>query len=342
MREVEAEIVCLQEVWMDDHWALVRDALEPRLPHIIRPEAEPGGDLSCSVSELAPVAKCIASQCSGGRESVAECVWRRCRPAMSTASSGCLTCLGSDPRRPLGEVATHCVSAAKSVFGGSRDTAGSPTRMGPDHFYAYGGSRGLALATSLPIVRHEVVPLPSTFTQRAAVHAELETPAGRAHVLCTHLASGVGPFPAPRGQSWDDVHRDEVRKLIELADERARPSAPSGGAPFVLVLGDLNAGPGKPPHISARRLQTYRSLLSAGFSSPYADRGDAGCTLCFDNPLHGHRGTRGILIDHILVRGFGGKLAAFDFMRSPASPSDAGGAPIAYSDHNGVLLVLEP
>ncbi|MDX1689506.1 MAG: endonuclease/exonuclease/phosphatase family protein [Acidimicrobiia bacterium] len=215
-------------------------------------------------------------------------------------------------------------------------TDASPLRHGtaaddhldPEPGYALDGSTGLLLRSRWPLLTTSVVTLPSYFTRRAVVVAEVDGPVGPFTVLATHLAADIRNVEHPGAEGWAGEHRAHVQTVLRLAAEAAGP---------VILVGDLNCGPeraGRDPEFP----ENY-DLLRSGFeSSAYADDPEAPCTWCPDNPLvHFERAT---VLDHVMESGFHPVSWRRIFDRPVTVEGDEGATLTTLSDHYGVLVRL--
>jgi endonuclease/exonuclease/phosphatase family metal-dependent hydrolase len=325
----DLDLLCVQEFWLDDHWTALRSATSATLPHALRPQADSdGGTKPCSAAELAPVARCAIKHCwSEGPSQAAECAMQHCGGLADQLGAECVGCLGRHPLRRVGEILEACVdpSVSKAKLGPAR------APEGPRFF---DGSYGIGLLSSERLTDTDRLDLEAAHHPRAVLYGRLGQGEQRLHVFCTHLSPILRGVPHPSGGSWTSEQSRQVDALLDWVDRKA------GDQP-ALILGDLNTGPGIAA-ISARLPEHYARFVRAGFINPYLDIAEPACTLCYDNPVIGGRGD-GLLIDHVLVRGFRGQVTASRFLDGRVELS-AGGRRVttALSDHYGVIAELSP
>lgn len=320
----ELDVLCVQEFWLEEHWEELRAATRARLPHAVRPiprlEQRPK---PCTAAEIAPAARCALEQCRARRAAeAAECAVARCGSLAGGLSAACVGCLASQPLRPITEILDQCVDA-------DREHAASPDAKGPVFF---DGSYGIGLLSSMQLSDVDRLELEASHHSRAVLHARIAYAGQRLHVFCTHLTPILRSVPHPGGGSWLSEQSRQVDAMLEWITRQA------GDEP-ALIMGDLNTGPASAA-ARARAPEHYERLLQSGFVNPYLASAGAACTFCYDNPVIGG-GSGGLLIDHILVRGWRGHIEANRFLDGRVE-LDLGGrrTTSALSDHYGVLAVL--
>jgi endonuclease/exonuclease/phosphatase family metal-dependent hydrolase len=325
----DLDLVCVQEFWLDEHWTALRAATSGKLPHVIRPAAHSdGGTKPCAAAELAPVARCALKHCwSEGPSRAAECAMHHCGSLAERLAPQCLGCLGRHPLRRVGEILEECVDPSES----RAKLDPTQTAEGPRFF---DGSYGIGLLSSDELSDGDQLDLEAAHHLRAVLYGKLGEGDQRLHVFCTHLSPILQGVPHPGGGSWASEQSRQVDALLDWVDRKA------GDQP-ALILGDLNTGPGI-ARIRARLPEHYARFVRAGFINPYLDGAEPTCTLCYDNPVIGGRGD-GLLLDHVLVRGFRGRISARRFLDGPLELA-AGGRRVttALSDHYGVIAELSP
>jgi endonuclease/exonuclease/phosphatase family metal-dependent hydrolase len=304
--ELDADLVFLQEVWLDSQWDAVVAAARARFPHFFRPPAAARVTHgACSPEEVAPLSECARRHCDGLEgDELGQCVVRRCAQHAFSMSADCINCVVSHPVGTLDQILAPCTGKAGARRAPNVDAPASA--YGPAGFVAYGGSLGIGFLSRLALEDRDVIVYPeSTLNARGAVYAR----AGGLHVFGTHLSPGI-------------IHEQEkqIDRLFEWIDEKAGRDAPT------IVLGDLNTGPNASPSL-------YRRFVDAGFVNPYPKGRDALGTF-------GH-GRSGWILDHILFRNVEGRASAERILDEPLD-IDVGGRRVrtTYSDHCGVRATL--
>jgi endonuclease/exonuclease/phosphatase family metal-dependent hydrolase len=325
----DLDLVCVQEFWLEEHWAALRSATARALPHALRPQARSdGGTKPCTATELAPVARCALANCwTEGPARAAECAMQHCGRLAKKLGPECVGCLGRHPMRKIGEILEECVdpTLAEPELDPARAAAG------PRFF---DGSYGIGLLSSERLEDTDRLDLDAAHHPRAVLHARVGHGERRLHVFCTHLTPILRGVAHPGGGSWASEQSRQVDALLDWVDRKA-------GARPALILGDLNTGPGI-AQIRARLPEHYARFVRAGFINPYLEAAEPVCTFCYDNPVIGGRGD-GLLIDHVLVRGFRGRVEATRFLDGRVDlPAGGSRVTTALSDHYGVIAELSP
>lgn len=330
----DVDLLCVQEFWLEEHWRMLTEATAKRLPSTFRLPAE-GKAMSCGEAEVAPLAACAAAKCKrAATHEIAACLLAGCAGELTKISADCFQCLAASPRARPEEIAQACVGPRGQPASAAAPGAAT-AHGGPEAFRVYSGSAGTGILTNAEILERDSLILPSVLDRRAVLYTKLGTPLGELHAFCTHLTANLAGVPHPGKASWRRDQSAQIDALLGFVEKKA------AGRPAV-ILGDLNTGPAIGSAISPSLPDHYARLVQSGFLNPYATQGDVQCSYCFDNPLEGGRGTRGVLIDHVLLRGFGGRvLVGGQFMR-PLVTVEPAGKPvrIGLSDHYGVSVTL--
>lgn len=306
LAELDADLLFLQEVWLESQWDAVVAATRARFPHVFRPPAAARiTHGACSPDEVAPLAECARRHCAGleGGE-LGQCVVRHCAQTAFAMSPDCINCVVSHPVGSMEEILAPCTGeegAKRAPNDGAPASA-----YGPAGLVAYGGSLGTGFVSRVPLEEPDVIVYEeSTLNARGALYAR----AGGIHVFGTHLSPGI-------------IHEQEkqIDRLFAWIDEKAGRDAPT------ILLGDLNTGPNASPSL-------YRRFVDAGFVNPYAKGRDALGTF-------GH-GRSGWILDHILFRNVEGRASAERILDEPLF-IEVGGRRVrtTYSDHCGVRATI--
>lgn len=327
-----ADVVCAQEVWLDEHWRGLASRVAGRLPHTHRAAAAPrAADEACSAADIAPLEACHRASCvQAPPDQLASCMIGRCAHLVGSIGAGCVSCLLREPWTSIGAVRAACAADLPPI---ARAPAG---RAAPT--FAFGGSSGIGILSRLPLAETDTLPLRSSWSRREVLYARVAaSDVGPLHLFCTHLSAQLGAVAPSGGRTWAQEHAEQVRDLLAFVERKA---ARAPGA--VVLAGDLNTGPALGGRATAQLPLHYARFEAAGFDSPYAAQGDARCTYCFDNPLIGRR-AGGILIDHVLVRGFAGTARGARVLDRPSAITvDGATRATPPSDHYGVSLTLSP
>jgi endonuclease/exonuclease/phosphatase family metal-dependent hydrolase len=336
--ELKADLLCLQEFWLEEHWQQLVTEAAASLPHIVRvspPEgqahspatAPKSGDAACSREEVAPVADCARRICPGlSSDELAACAVQHCRSFARSMSSRCVSCITSNPIGTVDSILQPCVGSKAAV---------AQTSVSPADIVPYGGSYGIGVLTHETIVAQDVLRLQGDLNPRAVIYARLRTDAlGEVDTFCTHLTPDVGALTPPPGRTWGDVHAGQVDALMAWIDKKADQGRP------ILLLGDFNSGPSIGAAIASRFPEDYATLIARGFVNAYLSP-RVECTFCDANPLNGGMGSDGTVIDHVLTRGFPGRVAVERVLTDSIDVRAAGKTVRgAYSDHYGLMATL--
>ena len=162
-------------------------------------------------------------------------------------------------------------------------------------FEMNGGLSGNAILSRWPIVAHDVVELPmegggardnDPGERRLAVFAEIDAPARRVQVFCTHLSWRA---------DWSGVRQAQVRAVCEFVAAKRPRSFPA------ILCGDLNAEPGSD---EIRMLTGLAAVPVPGvvFRDAWTVGGDGGgATISATNPYCAAALEPDARIDYILV-----------------------------------------
>ena len=311
---LDADIVCLQEVWTVDQVKAVQDATADAYPHSYWPDTaqEVMTEPACPDGQADDIVACMEDDCGGlCPDDLVDCLFERCIIPFINLEPTCARC-----------TMAHVGTAEPQEVLETCTTGGIE--------YTYGGSFGTAILSTVPLIGTETRPFDSTTSQRSMLHATAETKKGDIDLWCTHLTAGLGAIPYPRDEgSWEEEQAVQALQLADWLKDAPRP---------VALLGDLNNGIAG-PNIDSEFEANYQALIDAGLSDPYQDL-DGRCTFCPENHLNGiDSDETGRLIDHILIDGFQGE-ATVDRLFDETLVVDRCGNDLEgnLSDHFGVLV----
>ena len=301
--QVEADVICLQEIWQPDHAALYTEGWE----HSFLPEAqqEYGEGAACTEDDLSSLNSCIDENCAEAcNDELVDCVFDNCA----------LEFLG---------IEESCQSCVMANVGGDVDAV-NDTCLVESTKYAYQGSFGTGIVSAHPILETEEHVFSSTTNRRSVLHAVVDGPLGETDVYCTHLTAIFALIPyTGEAESWDAEQRQQIDDLRAFVDETA--SGP------VVLLGDFNNGPDQ-------HSGNYNAL-SQGYQSPYVDAG-GDCTYCADNPLNSED-SEDRVIDHVLLKDIELESSAERVLDEALEIEVCGESQDgAYSDHYGVRVTI--
>lgn len=306
---LDADVVCLNEVWTEADIAAITSAAAATFPHhAVEMTLEEGasGEPACTAEEAAPLQICAEANCAG-TDDLTGCVLTFCAAEFDALSDTCTACAAAN-------VGLNDVDAILEVC-----TSGSGT-------FSWGGHNGLLLLSRLPMADVTYTSMDSWLVQRGLLSATIEG----VEVGCTHLAAEL-TVPAYGGATYASYAEENAAQMAQsLAVLAARPGDQR------VLLGDLNAGPAV-GSLAAELPESW--ALSSGWADPNVDSAAPFCTWCTDNPLTG--AAADLAIDHVLVQG----LTARDPSRvgdAPITVSGAeGDATVALSDHYGLRAIVE-
>jgi endonuclease/exonuclease/phosphatase family metal-dependent hydrolase len=323
VQALDADVVCLQEVWLPEHVAAIEDAAADSFPSQVFPEPslpESTGEPACAKGDLDNVLACVGDTCGGVcQDELVDCVFTNCVGQFLQLPKSCQGCTMANVGGTPDEIQAICETESTS--------------------YAYGGSFGTGILSKHAFVgtpEHEpfeeggTLSAPATTNQRGVHHAVIDAPLGEVDVYCTHLSPVFATIPYPRDAgSWAEEQAAQIEALRGWIDDTRET---------IVLAGDFNTGPVE-PGIDPEVPDNYAALAS-GYANFYA-AADPECTFCEDNPLVGDNFS--VLIDHVLVRGFDGE-GTGERLFTETIPVESCGDAVdgALSDHYGLALSLTP
>lgn len=322
----DADVVCLQEVWLEKDEREIIDALGLPPHHVLTRDTtgmRENPDDRCPDGGLSDLVACAERACASTPvEEQTLCALRNCETDLLPiylTDRPCLDCLASGVGMPVREIARRCESGSMS--------------------HVYGGRNGVILASRWPLRDVESIVLPASAANRVVLFARVDVPdSGPIEVACTHLSSSQRIDPDQPGlETWDEEKAEQLRLASERLAARAADGSPQ------LFLGDMNFGPAVGSDIRDVSQEVWNDAVRYGFVSVGVVAAQPQCTVCPGNTLRGNY--PGHLIDHALVRNAaaGPRLTATCAERTFVEPREIAGhdgTPVTtnLSDHYGVLF----
>ncbi len=219
--ELDADVLCLQEVWTEEDRDQVAATLEGKgyTAHVYVTTGAPSQ--GCTEEEAQPLVDC--SNDNGCTElpgsEFTDCVLANCGAAIGQVSQGCLGCLANDLTRSLEDMQTNCIGVEEV------------------NSWAYDGHNGLVMATKSPDTVFEGKDFEASLTWRSYITATSPSMAESVpaidSITCTHLTSFLGnvPYIGPFA-GYEEENAQEIDVLLA--------AMPEGNH---VIMGDLNTGP---------------------------------------------------------------------------------------------------
>ena len=186
LAELEADVVCLQEVWSPAHVDAVKTATATAFPHTYFPELaqETGTEPGCADGDLDSLLTCMEANCSEVcADELPDCLLNSCPLQFVTLPKDCMRCTQANVGAEPSEIREVCEAELTE--------------------YAYDGSFGTGILSRHEILSVEEHVFDSTTNRRSILHAVVDLPGGAADVWCTHLTAIFAVIPYPRAEgTW--------------------------------------------------------------------------------------------------------------------------------------------
>ncbi len=315
---LEADVICLQEVWAPEHVAAQIAAASDAYPHSYFPAAsqQSSTDAACAPGEMDALAECIDTNCGDSCiDELPDCAIGTCPFDFLALGNSCMRCVQANIGGDVDDIIATC-------------EAGSTE-------FAYDGSFGTGILSKHPIISTEDMVFTSTTNRRSVHHSVIDAPGGEVDVYCTHLTAVFSIIPYPRDEgSWTAEQLTEVNEMVAWIDQTATTDR-------VVLMGDMNNGP-QTDDADAEEIDNYAPLRDGRFRNPYVNQ-DGRCTFCPENDISSvDSDATGKLIDHVFIDGFD---EVTHVNRVLDQDIDIGtcGATVrgAYSDHYGVSVTVQ-
>lgn len=316
LSNVDADIVCLQEVWSAESIAAITDGLSATFPHsYVERTAEAGADEpACTEDETQPLADCAHEFCEGA-ENLTNCVLAECGDEFGQLSDPCTECAAANVGlNDIDAIVETCLTGSSS--------------------YAWGGHNGLVLLSREEMSNTQSLDLDAWLVWRSAISAEV----GGLDVTCTHLAAALNS-PAYAGSDYDSYEAEQagqIDAMLAWVGDRA------GDGPAVL-LGDMNTGPAAAGGIEAELPDNWARFGAAGWVDPNVESASPFCTWCADNTIAGDGSDHDsvdTILDHVLVRGSTGSAPERILDGTVTITVEGASVETSLSDHYGAAATV--
>lgn len=305
---LEAELICLQEVWLQEDIDAVLAATAATHPHqFVEITTEKVTDTpACTKKEIQPVVDCANKRCADSKDLVS-CVLAECGEELGELSDACFDC------------------AAANIGLNDIDLIAEACTTGSAQF-TWDGHNGLMLLSSLPLVEVGLTTADSWLVQRAWIGAELQEGVA---VACTHLAADLSETTAYDGEQFSSYEEEQAAQLSDVLAWLDATELPA------VLAGDLNTGPELVGQV-AELPDNWQQVEDAGYIDANIAEDAAFCTWCpEENSLLDKGGSK--VIDHVAAR----DATAIDPLRLLDSPVEIDGlGPTSLSDHFGVQVTV--
>lgn len=273
---VEADVLCLQEVWEVEHVDGVIAGLAEAYPHAFYADTtveDTGTPPACTDEETAPLLACVEENCLEA-EDLTGCVMDKCAAQFAQVSNDCITCLAANLTKPIDEIFATCVLGGGSL--------------------SYEGRNGLILLSKRELDVTDHLVLDSFLVQRAVLYATFKDDPTGTHAFCTHLATSTEAPYNGNFEGYKEEQAAQIAAMLTFVDDKAGDGA-------VVLMGDMNTAPAIGADLAAEWEENFDLFGAADLVAPFVENADPVCTWCTANTLVGEGSTNRI-IDHVFLR----------------------------------------
>ncbi len=285
----DADVICLQEVWIPAHVDALIEAAATTYPNSYSVPAEQvfTDGAPCTEQEVQPIKQCVTDNCGTlSGDAFTQCVIDSCSTVLFA----------------LNDVNPTCGGAVIALVGTDDIEAAFESVVKPTGLFAFGGSTGLILLSKTPFSETQVLDFidKSTTNHRAALFATVNVGGVNHRVSCTHLTANLGnsvPYSGPFA-SWEDEGNQQAQDIIDFATTYA-------GADPTYLAGDFNCSV---PNAATGVVGDFEANCQRLFDVGYASLGSEqlSCSFCDDNVLNtakaGGGGEGNLLLDHVFTK----------------------------------------
>jgi exonuclease III len=284
----DSDVICFQEVWLEEQVDAIKQALEGRYPEIYTVPAEQifSEAAACTNEEVADFADCARAQCPGlSGSALFGCGTTQCGAFIPQLSPGCID--GLIGASGLPDITVDALVEAVTQPAGK---------------FAYGGALGLMLASKYPLEAREFQDFieDSSGNHRGALYAQITVNKQSQVVGCTHPAANLSATiaypPSGKHGSWEGENRFMQQQMIAFANKKAGNNPIFFGGDFNCSIANASNG------VDGEFDANCQLWLDDGFVDPAGEQ--LPCTFCYEENLILKPGGRsgGTLLDHVFVK----------------------------------------
>lgn len=277
---LDADIVCLEEVWEDQDVTAVLAAATPNFPynyHVATSEdVAVGTPSACTPGDAAPLKACVDAHCATA-PTLSDCALKQCGKEYLAASHDCQTCLAANIYlNSIPKIFDACAASSATKFEKGRN--------------------GVILLSKVPLQQTSVKMLDSFLIQRVVLNAKATIQGQPTHVFCTHIQAGLGDVAySGKYGSWQGEQKQQLLDMTAWMNQIA-------GTDPLILLGDLNCGPVLPPDIKSDFPENFVIVQNELHTTniPFINAKPPICSWCDANLLT--EPTPDQIIDHVVLR----------------------------------------
>jgi len=296
VEDFASDVICFQEVWLDEQVTAISNAAADNYPYQYRVEPEQifSEGAACTNAEVIDLADCASTQCpSLAGADLVNCV---------LANSQCNAAFASLPATCSDAVINNALQPNVTIEA-LVDSVTQPTGK-----FAYEGSLGLLLVSRYELHNTEFQDFidNSSINHRGALYAEI-TVGDQTHVIgCTHptanLSATINYPESGNFASWEAENYFMQQQMIAFVNNKA-------GTNPIYFAGDFNCSIANASNeVDADFADSCQLWLDDGFADPAAEQ--LGCSFCSEenlilNPQQvagGGGGEGDTLLDHVFVK----------------------------------------
>jgi len=288
LADYDSDVLCLQEVWLEEDVEAIERALIDDYPYIytVEPEQVFSDEAPCTDEEIADFADCGNTQCPdlSGNDLVA-CAQAQCLAELVGLPPSCFDAV-------VATVAIPDITVDILV-----DTVTQPAGK-----FTYDGALGLILASRHELQQREFQDFieDSSTSHRGALYAEINVNEQSHVVGCTHSTANLSatiPYPeSGKHGSWEGENRFMQEQMIAYVNDKAGDKPIFFGGDFNCSIANASNG------VDAEFPANCQLWLDDGFVDAAAEQ--LPCTFCNDENLilQQGSGTDNTLLDHVFVK----------------------------------------